>query len=156
MQQLRDDNRKSWEKFEDETFLKWFPKNLFECLHITPSFYHTQMRYIASATKPDFQFSIKGSNQFFWVECKERTLYHKNNVRLFFKPGQRERYKGEGDVFIFLRLIDNGYAKYFLIPIFELNDDFVTLEQLSNFRIATGFAIKPALIDKYYRLTYWR
>jgi hypothetical protein len=154
MQQLRDDNRPSWQQFEDETFLKWFPKDLFECQHITPSFYHTQMRYIASAAKPDFQFSIKGSNQSFSVECKERTLYHKHYVRLFFKHGQRDRYKREGDVFIFLRLIDNGYAKYFLIPIFELNYDFVTLWQLSNFRIATSFPVKPALINKYYYRTY--
>lgn len=152
MQQSRDNHNQSWQQFEEETFKIWFPPYLFECLHITPSFYHTQIRYIASASKPDFQFSIKGSNRFFWVECKQRTLYDENNVLLFFKPGQRERYKKEGDVFIFLRLIVNGYEKYFLIPIYAIKSDFVTTQELVKFRIAWGFPIRPLLINKYYPL----
>ena len=153
MQPLRDNNRKEWEKFEDETFDKWFPDDLFKCLHRTPYSFDLNKRYIESATKPDFQFSIRESNKPFWIECKGRNLYNNYSVRLF-KEGQRERYKKEGNVFIFLKLIDNGYAKYFLVPIFELDYDIVPIWQLSNFRIATSFPVKPALINKYYYRTY--
>jgi hypothetical protein len=150
MQPLRENNRKSWERFEDETFENWFPDHLFKCLHRTPYSFDLKKRFIQSAAKPDFQFSIRNFDLPFWVECKERNLFYGTASIRLFNIGQRERYSKEKNVLIFLKLIDNGYPKHYLVPLDKFNYDFATIWQLSNFRLASGFPIMPSLIKKYF------
>lgn len=142
--EIIDVNKRSGDDFEKYVVQK-FDKRFFKIKEWAGDKYVTG-RYAQTTQHPDLllEHSYKGKSSEFAVECKWRSNFYKGGIE-FGTPEQFKRYQSfesKRDIPVFIVIgvkgTGGGPEELFIVPLKEINSNFIPLRSLNNYKKNTG------------------